>query len=89
VGASVGVMEKLEMPGRFVSCPFEECEYFGKVEYAEIAFFERHLASKHDFIELYHLALEKGIVKDQNHFHSLNFVVKRIARIFTFRGITA
>jgi len=73
------------MSSAFVSCPFEECEHFGKVEYAEIAFFEHHLASKHDFIELYHLALEKGIVKDQHHFHSLNFVVRKLAKLFTFR----
>ena len=72
------------MSSAFVSCPFEECEYFGKVEYAEIAFFERHLASRHDFIELHHLALEMRIIKD-TYFHSLNFVVKKIAKLFTCR----
>lgn len=77
------------MSSAFVSCPFEECEYYGKLEYSEMGFFERHLASEHDFIELYQLALEKGIIRNKFQIQSLNFVVKRIARIFTFRGITA
>jgi len=77
------------MSSAFVSCPFEECEYYGKLEYSEISYFERHLASEHDFIELYQLALEKGIIRNKFQIQSLNFVVKRIARIFTFRGITA
>jgi len=73
----------------FVSCPFEECRHYGKLEFSEISFFERHLASEHDFIELYQLALEKGIIRNRFQIQSLNFVVRRIARIFTFRGITA
>jgi len=80
---------RFEMSSAFVSCPFEECEYYGKLEYSEIAFFERHLASEHDFIELIDLAFQKGIIKNRFKIHSLNFVIKRIARIFTFRGITA
>jgi len=77
------------MSSAFVSCPFEECEYYGKLEYSEIRYFERHLASEHDLIELYQLALEKGIIRNRFQIQSLNFVVRRIARIFTFRGITA
>jgi len=77
------------MSSAFVSCPFEECEYYGKLKYSEIVFFENHLASEHDFIELYQLALEKGIIRNRFQIQSLNFIVKRIARIFTFRGITA
>jgi len=77
------------VPSVFVSCPFEECRYYRKLEFSEISFFERHLASEHDFIELYQLALEKGIIRNRFQIQSLSFVVKRIARIFTFRGITA
>ena len=76
------------MSSAFVSCPFEECRYYGKLEYSEIGFFENHLALEHDFIELYQLALEKGIIRNRFQIQSLNFVVKRIARIFTFRGRT-
>jgi len=65
----------------FVSCPFEECEYYGKSEFAEMDFFLQHLASKHDNIELYNLAFEKGIIKDPLKKHSLSFVVRKIAKI--------
>ena len=75
------------MPSGIVSCPFEECSHYGKLEYSEIGFFENHLASEHDFIELYQLALEKGMIRNRFQIQSLNFVVKRIARIFTFRRI--
>jgi len=69
-----------------VSCPFEECEYYGKLKYSEIAFFERHLASDHDFIELYHLAIKNGIIKNPFQYHSLNFLVRKISKLFIFRG---
>jgi len=65
----------------FVTCPFEECEYYGKLKFTEMDFFLQHLASKHDNIELYNLAFEKGIIKDQFQKHSLNFVVRKIAKI--------
>jgi len=77
---------EFEMTSGFVSCPFEECEFYGKLKYSEIAFFERHLASDHDFIELYQLAKKKEIVKDPFQYQSLSFLVRKISKLFIFRG---
>jgi len=68
----------------FVSCPFEECEHYGKLKFAELDFFLQHLASKHDNIELYNLAVQRGLIKDYKE-HSTNFVVRKIAKLFTVR----
>ena len=35
------------MTSVFVSCPFEDCKHFGKIEYIELARFRRHLAQEH------------------------------------------
>ncbi len=74
------------MSGSFVTCPFEECEHFGKMEFAEMGFFMHHLASNHDYIELYNLAVKKGVIKDTFEKHSTNFVVRKIAKLFTVRS---
>ena len=71
------------MSSGFVSCPFEECDHYGKLKFVEMDFFIQHLASKHDYIELYNLAYEKGIIKDPLKKHSLSFVVRKIAKLFT------
>ena len=67
-----------------MTCPFEDCEYFGKMEFAEMGFFIHHLASKHDYIELHNLAVQRGLIKDYKE-HSTNFVVRKIAKLFTVR----
>ena len=76
------------MSSGFVSCPFEECEYFGRLEFAELDFFLQHLASKHDYIELYNLAVKEGIIKGTFEKHSTNFVVRKIAKLFTVKSFS-
>jgi len=71
----------------FVTCPFEECKYFQRIEYTELGFFENHLILHHDYDELIYLALEKGIIKDRSEIRSLFSVVRKIVKQFTLRGI--
>ena len=76
------------MSSGFVSCPFEDCKYYGKLEYAEIDHFKRHLALEHDDFELLQLAFQKGIISKQYSSYSLSFVIRKISKLFTFRSVT-
>jgi len=71
----------------FVTCPFDDCKYHERIEYAELGFFENHLIFQHDYYEIIHLALEKGIIRDRSEIRSLFSVVRKIAKQFTLRGI--
>ncbi len=64
-----------------VSCPFEDCPHFGKIEHVELNRYERHLAQDHDRADLYQFALQKGIIQDQLRFHNFSYIVQKIAQI--------
>ena len=69
------------MTGVFVSCPFEDCKLFGKVQYMELKRFRLHLAMDHDRNDLFRLAFEKGIIDDPIRYHNHSFVIQKIAEI--------
>ncbi len=74
------------MTGVFVSCPFEDCKHFGKVEYMELARFRRHLAQDHDRNDLFRLAYKKGIIDDPIRFHNHSYVIQKIAEFSIVNG---
>ena len=67
------------MSGCFFEDPFEDCPFFGKVQYTEKPFFKKHLALNHDFNELLNFAFNKGLIQDPIRYHNRNFVINRIA----------
>jgi len=69
------------MTGVFVSCLFEDCKLFDKVEYMELARFRRHLAQDHDRGDLFRLAFKRGIIEGPIRYHNHSFVIQKIAEI--------
>jgi len=64
-----------------VSCPFEDCPYFGKIEYVELKRFRRHLAQDHDRNDLFQLAFKLGIIQDSLRFHNHSYIIQQVAEI--------
>ena len=69
-----------------VSCPFEDCPHFGKIEYVELDRYRRHLAQDHDRADLIQLAIKMGIIQDPLHFHNHSYVIQQIAEISKVSG---
>jgi len=64
-----------------VSCPFEDCKHFGKIEHVELSRFRRHLAQDHDRNDLIQFAFRKGIIQDTTKYHNHSYIIQKIAEI--------
>jgi len=69
-----------------VTCPFEDCKHFRKIEYVELKRFMRHLAQDHDRTDLVQFAFEKGIIQDSTKYHNDSYIIQKIAELSKVNG---
>ena len=62
-----------------VLCPFEDCKYFGKIEYVALNKFLEHLHRDHDRYDLIQFAQQMKIIQGPLCFHDFKNIVKKIA----------
>lgn len=69
-----------------VSCPFEDCKHFGKIEHVEQNMYIKHLYRDHNRHDLIQFAFQKEIIHDPSQYHNFSYIVQKITEISKVNG---
>jgi len=70
------------MSNIFFKALFKDCSACNRAGYSDLGHYQRHLYQKHDFTALMQKAFDRGIIDDPFYFHSKNFIINQLVRIF-------